>query len=235
MIAEVFSAVSEKLNSEGQRAEDVQEPERDLSRKIQRQGKELSDKIEAQGKGLSAQIEEQGERIKAVERQGKELSDKIEAQGKGLSAQIEEQGERIKAVERQGKELSDKIEAQGKGLSAQIEERGHQIEEVKTQLNGLDMNVSTLNQVYDRQQTVIWTLVAVLTAAVFGSLALGMGILYSTYSPSRPAVTGAAAPTAVEASDLEESSALPSPEADSPQVPGDTMESSLKDSDAALQ
>jgi hypothetical protein len=34
MIAEVFSAVSEKLNSEGQRAEDVQEPERDLSRKI---------------------------------------------------------------------------------------------------------------------------------------------------------------------------------------------------------
>jgi hypothetical protein len=203
MIAEVFSAVSEKLNSEGQRAEDVQEPERDLSRKIQRQGKELSDKIEAQGKGLSAQFEEQGERIKAVERQGKELSDKIEAQGKGLSAQFEEQG--------------------------------HQIEEVKTQLNGLDMNVSTLNQVYDRQQTVIWTLVAVLTAAVFGSLALGMGILYSTYSPSRPAVTGAAAPTAVEANDLEESSALPSPEADSPQVPGDTMESSLKDSDAALQ
>ena len=132
---------------------------------------ELSKSLSAVGDVIDNQI------TAAVKQQGLELTDKIEAQGR---------------------QLTDKIETQGSQLTAKIEAHAQRTKHVETQLGKLETSISSLNRTFDRQQTVIWALVALLGAAVLGVLALVVTIAFSIIEESRGRPSAAQVPAAVE-------------------------------------
>ena len=102
------------------------------------------------------------------------------------------------AVEAQGRDLTAKIEAQGRDLAEKIGAHAQRTENVERQLGNLDTNVSSLTRTFDRQQTVIWAVVALLGAAVVGLLGLVTVVALNLIQDGRREPIAAPVPAAIE-------------------------------------
>ena len=143
---------------------------------------ELSRSLSAVGDVINEQI------TTAVEAQGRDLTAKIEAQGRDLTEKIEAQS----------RDLTEEIGAQGRDLAEKIGAHAQRTENVERQLGNLDTNVSSLSRTFDRQQTVIWAVVALLGAAVVGLLGLVTVVALNLIQDGRREPIAAPVPAAIE-------------------------------------
>ena len=121
-----------------------------------------------------------------------ELSRSLSAVGDVINEQI------TTAVEAQGRDLTAKIGAQGRDLAEKIGAHAQRTENVERQLGNLDTNVSSLSRTFDRQQTVIWAVVALLGAAVVGLLGLVTVVALNLIQDGRREPIAAPVPAAIE-------------------------------------